>query len=323
MKAVVQTGYGSADVLELREIDTPTIGDDEVLLRVEAASIAAGDYFMMRGKPAMVRLFVGLFKPRKDYVVGLDVAGRVEAVGKNVTLWQVGDEVFGECKGACAEYARAAADKLAPKPSNLTSEQAAAVTTSAATAMKALRDAGKLRSGQKVLINGSSGGVGTFAVQIARALGAEVTAVCSTSNVDMVRSIGAGRVIDYTQEDPTQGEERYDVILDNVANHSLSAFKRVLTPEGILVSNSGHAGLGYIMKAGAVSMFSSHQAKPFVATPKTDDLVELKEMIEDGELMPVIDRTYPLDETSEAFRYADAGHVRGKVVIVVERSAHA
>ncbi len=294
-----------------------------MLLRVEAASIAAGDYFMLRGKPAMVRLFAGLSKPRENYVVGHDVAGRVEAVGKNVTLWQVGDEVFGECTGACAEYACAAADKLAPMPSNLAPEQAAAVTTSAATAMKALRDAGKLRSGQKVLINGSSGGVGTFAVQIAKALGAEVTAVCSTSAVEMVRSIGADHVIDYTQEDPTQGEERYDVILDNVANHSLSEFKRVLTPEGILVSNSGHAGLGYVMKAGAVSMFSSHQAKPFVAAPKTDDLVELKEMIEDGELVPVIDRTYPLDETREAFRHADEGHVRGKVVIAVEQPAHA
>lgn len=321
MRAVVQTAYGSADVLEVREIDKPTIGDDEVLIRVEAASIAAGDYFTMAGKPAVVRLFVGVLKPRKDHVVGLDVAGRIEDVGRNVTLWQVGDHVFGECVGACAEYARAAADKLAPQPSNLTPEQAAAVTTSATTAMIGLRDAGRLQRGQKVLVNGAAGGVGTYAVQIAKALGAEVTGVCSTRNVDMVRSIGADHVIDYSKEDFTEGAERYDLIFDNVANHSLSECKRVLTPEGILVSNSGHAGLGYIAKAAAVSMLSSRQAKPFVAAPTTDDLVELKEMIEDGEVTPVIDRTYRLEEAADAFAHAATGHARGKVVIAVDQPA--
>jgi len=321
MKAVIQTAYGSADVLEVREIDKPVIGDDEVLIRVQAASIAAGDYFTMMGKPVVVRLFVGVSKPKKDHVVGLDVAGCIEAVGKNVTLWQVGDKVFGECKGACAEYARASADKLAPMPSNMTPEQAAAVTTSATTAMLGLRDAGKLQRDQKVLINGAAGGVGTFAVQIAKALGATVTGVCSTRNVDMVRSIGADHVIDYTQDDFTQDDERYDLIFDNVANHSLSEFKQVLAPEGILVSNSGHAGLGYIAKAGLSSIFSRHQASPFVAMPKTDDLVELKEMIEDGEITSVIDRTYPLAETPDAFAHASTGHAQGKVVIVVEQPA--
>jgi len=318
MKAVVQVGYGSADVLELKELDRPVAADDEVLVRVHAASLGAGDYFGMRGVPFPIRMFIGFPRPKKDHVVGLDLAGRVESVGKNVTRLQPGDEVFGECSGACAEFACAREGKLAHKPRNLTFEQAAAVPTSALAALHALRDQRKVQPGQKVLINGASGGVGTFAVQIAKVLGAEVTGVCSTGNVDTVRSIGADHVIDYTKEDFTQGEARYDLILDNVASHSFAEYRRVLEPGGTLLPSSGHAGMGYVFKAFLLSLFVRQQGRPFVSTPNQDDLSALKEMVEAGRVTPVIDRTYPLRETAEAFRYLDQGHARGKVVIVVE-----
>jgi len=317
MKAVVQVGYGSADVLRFKEIDKPVAADDDVLVRVHAASLAAGDYFGMRGKPFPIRMVIGFPKPKKDYVVGADLAGRVEAVGKNVTRFKPGDEVFGECSRACAEYTCAEEDKLVHKPHNLTFEQAAAVPTSALTALQALRDHGKVQPGQKVLINGASGGVGTFAVQTAKALGAEVTGVCSTANVDMVRSIGADHVIDYTKEDFTTAEARYDLILDNVASHSFAEYRRVLKPGGTLMPSSGHAGMGYIFKAFLLSMFVRQQGRPFVSTPNQDDLSALKEMVEAGRVTPVIDRTYPLRETAEAFRYLDQGHAQGKVIIVV------
>ena len=318
MKAVVQTGYGTADVMEFREIEKPVPGDGEVLVRVLAASLAAGDYFGMRGVPFPIRMFVGFPKPKKDYVVGADLAGRVEAVGKNVTRFKPGDEVFGECSRACADYTCAEEDKLVPKPHNLTFEQAAAVPTSALTALHALRDHGKVQPGQKVLINGASGGVGTFAVQIAKVLGAEVTGVCSTGNVEMIRSIGADHVIDYTKEDFTQGARRYDLILDNVASHSFAEYRRVLEPGGSLLPSSGHAGMGYVFKAFLLSLFVRKQGRPFVSTPDQDDLITLKELVEAGRVTPVIDRTYPLREAAEAFRYLDQGHARGKVVIVVQ-----
>jgi NADPH:quinone reductase-like Zn-dependent oxidoreductase len=318
MKAVVQVGYGSADVLELKELDRPVAADDEVLVRVHAASLGAGDYFGMRGVPFPIRMFIGFPRPKKDHVVGLDLAGRVESVGKNVTRLQPGDEVFGECSGACAEFACAREGKLAHKPRNLTFEQAAAVPTSALAALHAFRDQRKVQPGQKVLINGASGGVGTFAVQIAKVLGAEVTGVCSTGNVDTVRSIGADHVIDYTREDFTQGEARYDLILDNVASHSFAEYRRVLEPGGTLLPSSGHAGMGYVFKAFLLSLFVRQQGRPFVSTPNQDDLSALKEMVEAGRVTPVIDRTYPLRETAEAFRYLDQGHARGKVVIIVE-----
>ena len=317
MKAVIQTGYGSADVMELREIEKPTPGDGEVLVRVLAASLAAGEYFGMRGKPFPIRMYIGFPKPKKDFVVGLDCAGVVESVGKDVTRFQPGDEAYGECRGSCAAYAVARESSLAHKPHNLTFEQAAAVPTSALAALQALRDHGKVQPGQKVLINGASGGVGTFAVQIAKALGAEVTGVCSTANVDMVGSIGADHVIDYTKEDFTQGEPRYDLILDNVASHSFADYRRVLEPGGTLMPNSGHAGMGYVIKAFLLPLFVRQVERPFVSAPNQDDLITLKELVEAGRVTPVIDRTYPLRETAEAFRYLDQGHAQGKVIIVV------
>jgi NADPH:quinone reductase-like Zn-dependent oxidoreductase len=320
MKAIVQNGYGSPDVFELKEIDKPVVTDGDVLVRVHAAALHAGDVFVMRGDPYVARMSAGWPKP-KDYVPGYDVAGQVEAVGKNVTQYQPGDEVFGACQRTCAEYVCAAADKFAPKPANLTFEQAAAVPTSAAAALRGLRDAGKVQPGQKVLINGASGGVGTFAVQIAKAFGAEVTGVCSTRNADMVRSIGADHVIDYTQEDFTQSGQRYDLILDNVANRSFSDCRRVLPLQGTLIPNSGHSGLSYIVKALVRSAFVRQQGRPYIAIPNHEDLVVLKELIESGKVTPVIDRTYPLSETPEAFRYLDDGHARGKVVITVEHNS--
>jgi NADPH:quinone reductase-like Zn-dependent oxidoreductase len=317
MKAIVQNGYGSPDVLELKEIEEPVVKDDSVLVRVHAAALHAGDYFTMRGVPIAVRMVIGLRKPRKNYVPGLDVAGRVEAVGRNVTRFQPGDEVFGACNGACAEAACAGEELFVPKPANVTFEQAAAVPTSALAALHALRDAGKVQPGQKVLINGASGGVGTFAVQIAKSFGAEVTGVCSTGNVEMVRSIGADHVIDYTREDFTQGGPRFDLILDNVGNRSFSDCRRALTPQGVVIPNTGHAGMGYVLAAMLRSVFVRQQGRPFVSMPNHVDLVLLGQLVESGKVRPVIDRTYPLSGTPEAFRYLERGHTRGKVVITV------
>lgn len=321
MKAVIQTGYGSADVMQLAEVERPAPGDCEVLIRVVAASLAAGEYFGMRGKPFPIRFYIGFPRPKRDFIVGLDCAGVVEAVGPNVSRFKPGDEVYGECRGSCAEYAVAEDGKLAPKPGRLSFEQAAAVPTSASTALEALRDHGKVRPGQKVLINGASGGVGPFAVQIAKALGAEVTAVCHTRNVEMVRGIGADHVIDYTKQDFTKGSERYDVILDNVASHSLSATRRVLTPDGLHVPSSGHAGMGWVIAAALTAVFERQQVAVFDAVTDSKSLLALNELFEAGTVKPVIDRTYPLSDTAEAFRYLDEGHARGKVVIAVERGA--
>jgi NADPH:quinone reductase-like Zn-dependent oxidoreductase len=319
MKAIFQTGYGSPDFFEIKEIDKPVVKDNDVLVRVYAATLHAGDVFFMRGVPYMVRLSAGLPKP-KNYIPGFDVAGYVEEVGNSVAQFQPGNEIFGAHKNTCAEYVCAPENHFLSKPGNLTLEQAAAVPTSAISALLGLRDEGKVQPGQKVLINGASGGVGTFAVQIAKAFGAEVTGVCSTGNVDMVRSIGAYHVIDYTQEDFTQSEQRYDLILDQVANHSLSDCRRVLTPKGKHIPNSGNSGLGFIIKAFVSSLFLRHQGRPYIAIPKHKDLVDLKELIESGKVTPVIDRTYPLSEICEAFRYLDKGHARGKVVIIMENN---
>ena len=290
--------------------------DNQVLVRVKAVSINAGDVFAMRGNPWLIRLTAGFPKP-KNYILGWDMAGVVEAAGSSVTQFRPGDEVYASCSGALAEYVSVAEDKLALKPANLTFEQAAAIPTAAITALKGLRDVGKLQPGQKVLINGASGGVGTFAVQIAKALGAEVTGVCSTRNVDMVRSLGADDVVDYTRKDFTQNGRRYDLILDNVASHSFSDLMRVLTPQGLIVPNSGHGGMGYVFKAFLLSPFLRQLGSMYLAVPNGKDLTQLKEWIETGKVKPVIERTYPLRETPEAFRYLDKEHARGKVVITV------
>jgi NADPH:quinone reductase-like Zn-dependent oxidoreductase len=320
MEAIVQDRYGSSEVLGSQDIDPPSIGDDEVLVRVRAASIHVGDWILMTGSPFVMRLVTGLRKP-KDRVPGTDLAGIVEAVGKDVQRVRPGDEVFGWGSGAFAEYARAAEDQLIDKPAGLTFEQAAAIGVSASTALQLLRDDGKVQAGQKVLINGASGGVGSFAVQIAKSLGAEVTGVCSTANVDLVRSIGADHVIDYTQADFTTGAERYDLILDNVGNHSMARTRRALAPGGTLISNGGgHADgkLGRTIRAMLASMIVRQQASPTVKTQNHDDLVALKRLAEAGTIAPVIDRTYPLGRTPEAIDHVATGHARGTVVITME-----
>ena len=316
MKAIVQNDYGSPDVLKLAEVAQPTMKDDQVLVRVKAVAINAGDVFAMRGSPWLIRMTAGFPRP-KNYILGWDLAGVVEATGSSVTQFYPGDEVYASCGGALAEYVSVVEEKLARKPAKLTFEQAAAIPTGAITALKGLRDVGKLQPGQKVLINGASGGVGTFAVQIAKALGAEVTGVCSTRNVDMVRSLGADDVVDYTQKDFTQNGRRYDLILDNVASHSFSEMMRVLTPQGLIVPNSGHGGMGYVFKAFLLSPFLRQLAGMYLAVPDGNDLAQLEEWIESGRIKPVIDRTYPLCETPEAFRSLEKEHARGKVVITV------
>jgi NADPH:quinone reductase-like Zn-dependent oxidoreductase len=324
MKAIVQHQYGAPQtVLTLQDIAKRVVKDDEVLVRVHAASVHVGDWILMRGVPYVVRMASGLRKP-KNRVPGTDIAGTVEAVGKDVTQLRPGDEVFGWCTGAFAEYACAGEDHFVLKPANLTFEQAAAVGVSASTALQLLRDQGKVQPGQQVLINGASGGVGTFAVQIAKAFGAEVTGVCGTRNVDLVRSIGADHVIDYTQEDFTRGGQRYDFILDNVGNHSLSDTRRALSPNGRLQSNGGgHAdgrwvgALGSVIKVAAVSRFVRQQLGPSVKFPNRADLVVLKGLIEAGKVTPVIDGTYPLSGTPEAIGHVGEGHARGTVVITV------
>ncbi len=317
MKAIVQSEYGSPDVLELREVVRPELGDEEVLLRVHAASVNRGDCMLMRGKPLVLRAAFGLLKP-KHAIPGQDVAGRVEAVGDNVTEFSPGDEVFGEISGgAYAEYACAPVHLIAPKPGALTFEQAAALPLAGLCALQALRDVGKVQAGQRVLIIGASGGVGTFAVQIAKSVGAEVTAVCSTRNAEVIRSLGAARIIDYTQEDYAASERRYDFILDNVADRSLGELRRLLNHGGTLVPNSSAGGLRRVFASLALSPVVGQKLRPFVSTPNKPDLLALKELVEAGRLTPVIDRTYPLEETAEALRYVEQGHARGKVVIAV------
>jgi NADPH:quinone reductase-like Zn-dependent oxidoreductase len=323
MKAIVQDTYGSPDVLKFRDIDKPVVGDDDVLVRVHAAGVDPGVWHLMTGLPYLVRIMgFGLCKP-KTRVRGMDVAGRVEAVGKDVTQFQPGDEVFGACDGSFAEYACSREDKFVPKPANLTFEQAAAVPTSAFTALQGLRDAGNVKPGQKVLIIGAAGGVGTFAVQIAKAFGAEVTGVCSTTKTDLVRSIGADHAIDYTREDFADGRQHYDVILDTAGNRSLSHLRRALTPKGTLVIIGGEGGGRWFggtdrqFRALMLSPFVRQKLRSLFATGRKEDLHFLKELVEAGQVTPVIDRTYPLSKVPEAIRYLEEGHARGKVVITV------
>jgi NADPH:quinone reductase-like Zn-dependent oxidoreductase len=322
MKAIVQDKYGSAEVLELREIDKPAIGEKDVLVRVRAAGVNVADWAVMNGLPYIARPAYGLRKP-KISVRGTDVSGEVEAVGPCVTRFMPGDEVFGWSRGSFADYAAASEDALALKPINLSFEQAAAVPMAASVAVQALRYQGNVRAGQKVLVNGASGGIGTFAVQIAKALGAEVTGVCSTQNVDLVRSIGADHVIDYTKEDFIQSGLHYDFILDNVANHSLSDLRRALTPTGTLVPNGGNfgnrwfAGGGRVLSALLWSRVAGLRLRPFLVGQKYEDLIVLKEMIENGKVTPVMDRAYSLTETAAAMSHVGSGHARGKIAITV------
>ncbi|MFN8629274.1 MAG: NAD(P)-dependent alcohol dehydrogenase [Chloroflexota bacterium] len=320
MQAIVQDGYGSPDVLEPRDIDRPEIGDGDVLVRVRAASIHVGDVILMTGSPYLMRLGTGLRKP-KNRVPGTDIAGTIEAVGRDVKGLRPGDDVFGWCTCAFAEYAAASSDHFVLKPAHLTFDQAAAIGVSASTALQLLRDDGHLRPGQKVLINGASGGVGTFAVQIAKAFGAEVTGVCSTKNVELVRSIGADHVIDYTKQDFRKGGPRYDLILDNVGDHSMSATRRALAPNGLLISNGGgHAGgaLGRVIRLAIVSLFVRQQGKPSLKVQNRADLQALKELVEAGQVVPVLDATYPLRETPKAIGRVAGGHARGTVVLAID-----
>ena len=329
MRAVVQEAYGPpGNVLALREIDRSVIGEDEVLVRVHAAGVDQGVWHLVEGLPYLVRLMgIGLRRP-KNPVPGMDVAGTVAAVGASVTKFRPGDEVFGTCAGSYAEYASARPDKLAPKPANLTFEQAAAVPVSAVTALQALRDKGRVRPGQHVLVIGAGGGVGTFAVQLAKAFGARVTGVCSTSKTELVGSIGADDVIDYTREDFAHGERRYDVILDMAAgNRSLSQLRRALTPRGTLVIVGGEIrgrwlqGIDRLLRALVLSLFVRHNLRSLFSVARPTDLQVLRELIEAGKVTPIVDRVFPLSEVPEAIRYMRERRVRGKVVITVRKSS--
>ena len=326
MKAIVYCDYGLAN-LKLENVEKPTPTDDQVLVKVHAASVNPYDWHFVEGTPKIMRMMgVGLRKP-KDTRLGVDFAGTVEAVGKNVTQFKPGDDVFGGKGGAFAEYVcRRAEGAVALKPANITFEQAASVNIAGITALQGLRDKGKVQPGQKVLINGASGGVGTFAVQIAKSFGADVTGVCSTRNVDLVQSLGADRVIDYTKEDFTKSADRYDVILDNVANHSLSECRRVLNPKGkyVMVGGGGANEQGFIgvlarpLKAMVLSPFISQQMGMMMADPSQKDLTTLGDLMQSGKMKAIIDRTYKLSEVPEAIHYLEQGHARGKVVITLE-----
>ena len=326
MKAIVYSDYGLSN-LKLENIEKPVPNDDQILVKVRAASINPYDWHFVEGTPYIMRMMgVGLRKP-KDIQLGVDFAGTVEAVGKNVTQFKPGDDVFGGRGGAFAEYVcRRAEGAVALKPANLTFEQAASVNIAGITALQALRDKGKVQPGQKVLINGASGGVGTFAVQIAKTFGADVTGVCSTRNVDLVRSLGADHVIDYTKEDFAKGTERYDVILDNVPNHSLSECRRILTPNGkyVMIGGGGPndsrwvGPFGRVIKTMVLSPFTSQKMGMMMADANGKDLAVLADMMQSGKLKPVIDRTYKLSEVPAAIAYLEEGHARGKVIITVE-----
>lgn len=324
MKAIIQVKYGAPDVLEHKEVEKPAPKNNEVLVKVFAASMNAAELHTVSGKPFIMRLAgFGLLKP-KNTIPGAAIAGRVEAVGSHVKQFQPGDEVFGDLSGCgwggFAEYVCADETALALKPANLTFEQAAAVPVAAVTALQGLRTKGHLQPGQKVLINGASGGVGTFAVQLAKSFGAEVTAVCSTRNMDMVRSLGADHVIDYSQEDFTQNGQCYDLIVAANGYHPISDYKRALSPEGIYVTTGGSAAQMYqAMFLGRwISMTGSKKMSNMLAKPNQKDLVFMKELLEAGKVKPVIDRCYPLSEVSEALRYLEKGHPKGKVVITVQ-----
>jgi NADPH:quinone reductase-like Zn-dependent oxidoreductase len=321
MRAIIHNRYGSPDVVELREVDKPDLADDSVLVRVRAASVNPADWYGMTGRPYVARVLGGLRKPKSNRL-GVDFAGTVEAVGRDVTHVRPGDEVFGGRSGALAEYV-SVRDAVVAKPANLTFEEAAAVPVAAITALQGLRDKGQLQPGQKVLINGASGGVGTFAVQIAKALGAEVTGVCSTRNADITRSLGADHVVDYTRDDFTRSDRRYDLMLDIAGGRSWSECRRVLTPEATLVVVGAQKGtrllgpLGHIAKMRLASLGSSRKVAFFIAKLTRADMEVLRELLEAGKVTPVIDRRYELSEAADAFRYLGEGHAQGKIVLTV------
>lgn len=319
MKAIVGTTYGGPDKLELKDIDTPVADADEVVIEVRASSVNPLDWHIMRGHPHLVRLIEGLRRPRRP-IPGVDVAGIVAGCGAEVTAWRVGDEVFGSAGGSLAEYVTAAPKDLVSKPAGMTFEQAATLACAGCSAIQALRDRGQLQSGQRVLINGAAGGVGTFAVQIAKALGSEVTGVCSTSNVDLVRSIGADAVVDYTVADFARSGEQYDLILDAVGTRSLADLRRALKPTGTLVVVGGGDGkwvgpFALSLKATLANRFVRQRLLGFMAKVTSEDLLALSELVTSGTLTPVIDRTYALAAGAEAIAYLETGHAKGKVVV--------
>ncbi|HEX4809651.1 MAG TPA: NAD(P)-dependent alcohol dehydrogenase [Bryobacteraceae bacterium] len=322
MKAIVCTRYGSPDVLQFEEVSTPIPADDEVLIKLYAAAVNPLDSYSMRGPLFFLPAIGGLLKP-KHKIPGSDIAGRVEAVGGHAKQFQSGDEVFGgKLVGGFAEYVCVTEGQLALKPTNLSFEEAAAVPIAAITALQALRDKGQIRPGHKVLVDGASGGVGTFAIQIAKSFGAEVTAVCSTRNVDTARSIGADHVIDYAREDFTQSGQRYDLILGANAHHSLFAYRRALSSDGVFVMVGGHVIkiLQAALLGPVLSRIGTKKMRFFIAKINTKDLVLLKDLLEAGKVVPIIDRRYPLTDTAEALRYREEGHARGKIVITIEHN---
>ena len=325
MKAIVQERFGPPEDLRLADIDVPEAGPDQVLVRVRAAALNPYDWHMLRGDPYIARLMGGVgFTRPKARVAGIDAAGVVETVGDNVRDLQVGDEVLGFCAGAFAEYALARGDRVVPKPAGMTFEEAAALPLAAITALVALRDVGRVRSGQRVLVNGAGGGIGTYAVQIGVALGAEVAGVCGTDKAGLVRSLGATEVIDYTVEDFTERRGRYDMILDNVGNRSLRDVRRALTPTGTLALNGGGApgklfgAVGNIVRAVVVNGVVRQRLKPFIAKPTREDLLTLTGYVEDGKLTSVVGETYPLAEAAKGLRIVEQGHARGKIVLTVD-----
>lgn len=316
MKSIIQTGYGSPKNFKIIEMETPSLNADEILVGVDSVSLNAGDYYVMQGKPYLTRFAAGFPKPR-NYIPGMDFSGEIKNVGSKVTEFKIGEEVFGSASGSLAEFVRVKKNSLASKPSQLSHEQAAAIPTAGVTALIGLSKVGRVKPGNNVLINGATGGVGSYAVQIAKALGANVTGVCSSQNIDLLRSLGADNIIDYTEEDFTKGSIKYDIILDQVANHSLSEFRKVLTEEGKYIPNSGERGLPYIIQSFFSSIFNKKQSKPFIAITRSEELLGLKELIENNKISPVIDKVYPFEEITSAFEHLSTRHVKGKIIVKI------
>jgi len=316
MKAIVQNGYGTTEHVSVKDVQRPLIGYDQVLVKVHASSVNAGDLFTVKGSPYIIRFSAGFPRP-KDFILGWDVAGVVEEAGAGVDDLQAGDEIFGACQSAFAEYVAIKRAGLARKPAGLTFEEAAAVPTAAITALQQLRDSGGIHEGERVLVLGAAGGVGSFAVQIARFFGASVTGLCRTDKMDFVRSIGADHVIDYTTEDFTRGDERFDLVLDNIGQYSFSRMKRVLTPTGRVVPNSGHGGMSHVIEGMVYGMFSKKVSGMKIARLNQEDLDLLAELLQNGDIKPIIDEVFPLEETARAIDALDGGDVRGKLVVAV------